>query len=185
MTAEGHSRQAAAVIHLKGMIMRKSFMTISSAALALLMFGTSLPSAQAAPLRPEGPAVEAQGDVVQVRHRRWHDGWQMQNRHNMYNGGREYRREFYRDRGYHYWRGHRGYDHYRPGYRRYNGFWFPAAAFATGAIIGGAISNSQPTYVVPRGLSRSHVEYCMSKYRSYRVSDNTYQPTNGPRRQCR
>ena len=30
---------------------------------------------------------------------------------------------------YGYWRGHRGYRDRRPGYRMYNGFWYPPAAF--------------------------------------------------------
>src|SRR5262245_34717158 len=29
-----------------------------------------------------------------------------------------------------------------------------------------------------------HVRWCYSRYRSYRAWDNTYQPYNGPRRQC-
>lgn len=33
-------------------------------------------------------------------------------------------------------------------------------------------------------LDLSHIEYCSARYRSYRVEDNTYQPYNGPRRQC-
>lgn len=76
-----------------------------------------------------------------------------------------------------YYNGYRGYRDYRPGYRRHNDFWFPAAAFITGAIVGGAISNA------PRGGS-AHVQWCYDRYRSYRASDNTYQPYSGPRRQC-
>ncbi|WP_234819614.1 MULTISPECIES: BA14K family protein [Sinorhizobium] len=35
-------------------------------------------------------------------------------------------------------------------------------------------------------LSFEHVDYCFSRYRSYRPEDNTYQPYDGgPRRQCR
>ncbi|OAP36355.1 hypothetical protein AU381_17735 [Sinorhizobium glycinis] len=35
-------------------------------------------------------------------------------------------------------------------------------------------------------LSLEHVDYCFSRYRSYRPEDNTYQPYDGgPRRQCR
>ncbi|MCY6379999.1 BA14K family protein [Hoeflea prorocentri] len=33
--------------------------------------------------------------------------------------------------------------------------------------------------------SRAHVNYCFRKYRSYRISDNTFQPYHGPRRPCR
>lgn len=40
-----------------------------------------------------------------------------------------------------YYRGYRGYRDYRPGYRRNrDGMWYPAAAFALGAILGGALS---------------------------------------------
>ena len=90
------------------------------------------------------------------------------------------RREFRRDRDYAWYRGHRGYRYYRPGYREYNGFWFPLAAFAAGAIIGDAI-NDQPVY---SGGGSAHVQWCYDRYRSYRAYDNTFQPYNGPRRQC-
>ncbi|WP_274424166.1 BA14K family protein [Chelativorans sp. YIM 93263] len=33
-------------------------------------------------------------------------------------------------------------------------------------------------------LSASHVYWCQQKYRSYRVSDNTFQPYHGPRKPC-
>lgn len=82
-----------------------------------------------------------------------------------------------------YYRGHRGYRHHRPGYRQYNGWWFPPAAFIAGAIVGGAIANDPPVQYRPRG--NAHVQWCYDRYRSYRASDNTYQPYNGPRRQCR
>lgn len=91
----------------------------------------------------------------------------------------------YRDRGYYrrsgrdYYNGHRGYRDYRPGYRRHNGVWFPLAAFATGAIIGGAIANRPPVR-----YGGSHVEWCANRYRSYRAYDNSYQPNYGPRREC-
>lgn len=96
------------------------------------------------------------------RRARWDRGWR---------GGRPY------------YRGYRGYRYYRPGYRRYNDFWFPGAAFATGAIIGGIIANSQPTYRYSGGGS-AHERWCYNRYRSYRAWDNTFQPYNGPRRQC-
>lgn len=45
-------------------------------------------------------------------------------------------------------------------------------------------------YVEPRRyyrtqrLSSAHVQWCYDRYRSYRASDNTFQPYNGPRQQC-
>jgi hypothetical protein len=34
------------------------------------------------------------------------------------------------------------------------------------------------------GMSRAHVNWCYSQYRSYDVNTNTFQPYNGPRRAC-
>jgi len=52
-----------------------------------------------------------------------------------------------------------------------------------GAIIGGAVSQPRPVYRAPR-MSNAHVQWCYNRYKSYRSSDNTFQPYNGPRRQC-
>ena len=35
-----------------------------------------------------------------------------------------------------------------------------------------------------QNLSADHVDWCYSKYRSYRAKDNTYQPDKGPRKIC-
>ncbi|WP_378951177.1 BA14K family protein [Mesorhizobium sp. ANAO-SY3R2] len=97
-----------------------------------------------------------------------------------------YNRNYYRGpRHVHggYWRGYRGYRDYRPGYRYYNGWWYPAAAFVGGAIIGSAVAN-QPTYYAQPSYGNAHVQWCYNRYRSYRASDNTFQPNSGPRRQC-
>ena len=80
-----------------------------------------------------------------------------------------------------YWNGHRGYREYRRGYRRHGDFWFPLAAFATGALITGAIINNQ-NRVYRSG--DAHVQWCYDRYRSYRAWDNTFQPYDGPRQQC-
>jgi hypothetical protein len=61
-----------------------------------------------------------------------------------------------------------------------------------GAIVGGIIVNQfqqsgqYPHQGTQRGsyLSRSHIDWCHNRWRSYRVSDNSYQPYNGPRRMC-
>lgn len=79
-----------------------------------------------------------------------------------------------------YWHGRRGYRHFRPGYRYYNGWWFPSAAFVGGAIVGGALAAPNTYYMG----GNSHAQWCYNRYRSYRSSDNTFQPYNGPRQQC-
>nr|WP_246788318.1 BA14K family protein [Agrobacterium sp. AGB01] len=79
---------------------------------------------------------------------------------------------------YGWYNGHRGYRDRRPGYRQHNGYWFPLAAFAAGAVIGGATRQAEPSY------GNSHTSWCANRWRSYRAYDNTYQPNSGPRRQC-
>jgi len=40
-----------------------------------------------------------------------------------------------------YYRGYRGYHDHRPGYKRAkDGYWYPAAAFTVGALIGGMLA---------------------------------------------
>lgn len=69
------------------------------------------------------------------------------------------------------WRGHRGYRHKRPGYRYYNGFWFPPAAF---------VVKVKPA----KRWGNRHVRWCRNHYASYRRIDNSWKPYNGPRRKC-
>lgn len=94
----------------------------------------------------------------------------------------------------HYRRGgprHYGPRHYGPrhyGHRRYRHNRGNAGAIigglAAGAIIGGAIAaQQQPRYY--QGGGNAHVNWCHSRYRSYRAYDNSFQPYHGPRRQCR
>ncbi|MFK0688183.1 BA14K family protein [Mesorhizobium sp. IMUNJ 23033] len=108
-------------------------------------------------------------DVQTVQYQEWR-------RHRNFNRNRT----FSRNDGM-YWNGHRGYREYRRGYRRHGDFWFPLAAFATGALITGAIINNQNR--VYRG-GDAHVQWCYDRYRSYRAWDNTFQPYDGPRQQC-
>jgi hypothetical protein len=83
---------------------------------------------------------------------------------------------FYITSGVPYYYGYRGYHYYRPGYRSYNGYWFPAAAFA--AIAGAAVASA------PYRGGNAHVQWCYQNYRSYRASDDTFQPYHGPRQRC-
>ncbi len=133
------------------------------------------------------PANAAQIFVPQARQLRQYpkvearDNGNYQWRHNR-QGNRNFNRNrnFSRNDGM-YWNGHRGYREYRRGYRRHGDYWFPLAAFATGALITGAIVNNQNR--VYRG-GNAHVQWCYDRYGRYRASDNTFQPYNGPRQQC-
>lgn len=140
------------------------------------------------------PEAAASSDVQDVQYRRYYGG-------PGFYGPRFYGPRFYGPRyygprvygGYYgrgWYGGYRGYPYYRRGYRYYDGYWFPLAAFGAGAVIGGAIAAPRyyepaPTYVAPRaGINPSHVAWCESRYRSYRAYDNTFQPYRGPRQQC-
>ncbi len=145
----------------------------TSLATALVMVLTSFTPSQAfqAPTPMAKPAVSAD-NVIDVQYRReWRHGREWRHHGRDFRDRREMRR-------YGWYNGHRGYRERRSGYRYHNGYWFPLAAFATGAIIGGAASQARPSY------GSSHQQWCANRWRSYRAYDNTYQPNNGPRRQC-
>lgn len=49
----------------------------------------------------------------------------------------------------------------------------------------GFVAEAQANDNAPQALGAEHVRRCFSRYRSYRLEDNTYQPYGGgPRRQC-
>lgn len=152
--------------------MRKLSSTLCAALALTFAAGTVVPATAAPVFVPQAPAVSS--DVIQVQDRaRTERRWDRNDRRD--------RGRFERRGNQAYYNNHRGYRQYRPGYRQYNGYWFPPAAFIMGAIIGGAMSNQQPVV----RMSAQHVRWCQDRWRSYRVSDNSYQPYNGPRRQCR
>jgi hypothetical protein len=163
-------------------VMKKFLSALCATALTASFAITGALPANSAPIYvPKAPTVE-HSDVVKVQDFRWkrrggRDGprFNRRNFNNNWDGPRRI------DRRYGWYNGHRGYRYKRRGYRYHDGFWFPAGAFITGAIIGGAIANNNSYY---RGGGSSHVEWCYDRYRSYRASDNTFQPYNGPRRQC-
>lgn len=138
-----------------------SYPIVSRAALAVsLAFATAAPAVAAPAIYPAAPTVSS--NLIEVQNRR---------------NDREDR--FERRGNEVYYNGHRGSRERRAGYRQHNGFWFPAAAFIAGAIVGGAVN--QPG---ARPQNNAHVRWCQDRWRSYRVSDDTYQPNNGPRRRC-
>ena len=161
--------------------MLKSIMkTIVSASFCL----AAIAPAGAAPMIVQKPAVEITGAaaLVEVQYR---DNRRIyrQDRQRYQKEHHNVGRGFYRHNNRGYYNGHRGYRDHRRGYRRHNGYWFPPAAFALGAIIGGAMNNhsgARPGYLNPQ-----HVSWCHSKYRSYDQRSNTFQPYHGPRRACR
>ena len=128
--------------------------------------------------------IERREDNREIRQDRRED--RREDRRDARQDRREDRQEdrFERRRDGVYYRGHRGSSQRRQGYREHNGFWFPPAAFIAGAIIGGALNN-QPAVRSPIRLSGAHVQWCSERYRSYRTSDNSFQPYNGPRQSCR
>ncbi|WP_245294781.1 BA14K family protein [Rhizobium rhizosphaerae] len=150
-------------------------MKILPLALSALFVATSFqPSFAFTPVPTPAPAAAtAPVDLVQYR-----EDWRRDRDWRRHHRGWDRRADGYRRGNGYYYNGHRGYRERRPGYRYHNGLWFPLAAFATGAIIGGATAAPRAAY------GNSHVQWCMNRYRSYRASDNTYQPNNGPRRQC-
>lgn len=84
---------------------------------------------------------------------------------------------------------HRHRDWRRGDWRRDDRRWHrrhyrPRSGFSFGIIVA-----PRPVYRhyrhAPRiHLGRSHVNWCYNRYRSYRASDNTFQPYHGPRRTC-
>ena len=139
------------------MSIKKAFAAILAS--ATMVTGLAIPANAAMPLPV--PAIERPAELaphnVDVR-----IGFSVSNGRGIYNG-------------------HRGFRNYRPGYRVYNGFWFPYSAF---------MIEPRRTYryvdrVRPVRMSAAHVEWCFDRYRSYRTYDNSWQPYNGPRRVCR
>ena len=128
------------------------------------------------------PAQAEQAGVMLVQDRNWRNHRRGGDRNWRRGGNHRSNQNWVRRGDNYYLRGHRGYRHHRPGYRQHNGWWFPPAAFIAGAIIGGAMTAEPPIQYRPRG--QAHIDWCYSRYRSYRASDNTFQPYNGPRRQC-
>lgn len=147
--------------------MRKISSVLCGALASVLAASFALPVSAAPIFVPAAP--QASSNVVEV------DFPREFRRHH-----RDRRDRFERRGNRYYYNNHRGYRERRPGYRYHNGFWFPPAAFIAGAIIGGALNNN----VVVRPSGNAHVQWCYNRYRSYRASDNSFQPYHGPRKQC-
>lgn len=80
-----------------------------------------------------------------------------------------------------YLNGYKGYRHSRPHYARYSdGWYYPNEAFKDN----GTTVRTKVISTAVGDLPVNHIRYCQSHYRSYRLSDNSFQPYHGPRQQC-
>ena len=132
---------------------------------------TLAPVAPASAFPMDASLGAGSGNVVQAR---FHGG-------RRFHGGGGYRR------------GYGGYRH-----RGYGGAAVGAgiAGLAAGAIIGGAIANSQPAYGYPVDVDEGvapvyadpaggdQIAYCQSRFRSYDVGSGTYLGFDGLRHSC-
>ncbi len=158
--------------------MKSVLRTTAVAALASILAVTGMVPAQAQVIRPAAP-VTSTSDVTKAQYVDGRIRIYRDRRYDRYDRYDRYERA-------RYWNGHRGYRDRRPGYRYHNGYWYPLAAFAAGAIIGGAIASQPRPAPLPRaaGLNPRHYDWCAARYRSYDSYSNTFQPYNGPRQQC-
>jgi BA14K-like protein len=160
--------------------MNKIVSGILATTLSVSFAATAMPANAAQMFVPQAP--EASSNILNVEARNGDRNFQWRHYRHA-NRNFSARRNFARDNdGGVYWNGHRGYREYHRGYRRHGDNWFPLAAFATGALITGAIINNENNRVYE---GNSHVQWCYDHYRSYRSSDNTFQPNYGPRQECR
>lgn len=121
-----------------------------------------------------------------------------------YNGRGYYGRGYY-NRAYYggrYYNRHGRYYGNYPGYYYDNGYYDNASIYLDlgvplyglfGGYYGGygnayydsfSYSDYGPQVYQTTGLSSDHVRWCFNRYRSYRAADNSFQPYDGPRRQC-
>lgn len=160
--------------------MKKIIAGACAAVMAVTSFGAATVPVSAAPLQF---TFDAQFITVQDRgrDRDRNGGWDRDRDRNSHRG-------FERRGNGVYYNGHRGSRERRGGWRQHDGFWFPPEAFAgaiIGGIIGGAINNQNNSRSGGAvRITQQHVDWCENQYRSYRSSDNTFQPYNGPRQQC-
>ena len=78
-----------------------------------------------------------------------------------------------------YLNGYKGYRHPRPHYARYmDGWYYPEAAFKD------EVKSDVVVKEHASSLPAKHIHYCQTHYKSYRLSDNSFQPYHGPRQQC-
>lgn len=155
--------------------MKTIISTLCAAAFALAPAASGAASVAPFALAGSGSQTSLAGDFVQVQHSRRHD------RDRRGADRRWQHRPGYDNRG-------RPQPHQPP---RQESRGPDLGSAIVGAIVGGIIVNQlqqSGQYQAPRApsvhLTRNHVDWCLNRWRSYRVSDNSYQPYTGPRRAC-
>lgn len=147
------------ILEIGNILMRKTLMIPT---VALLMLGTAFTASTGANAQPLSNFTFLQNEVADATDGNTAEVMQVQHRK------RRMRRDGRRHRG---GRGHN------------NGA--GAALGIIGAIVGGAIIANEANRRDRRHIRVDrHVDWCYDRYRSYRASDNTYQPYQGRRRQC-
>ncbi|WP_230531724.1 BA14K family protein [Microvirga roseola] len=157
--------------------MRKTLMAVA-ATVALGAFGFTAPASaetQAAPVKEIMNALK--NGELQTTYTQWRGGHYYDHTRRGYRDRPRYgERRYYGPRRYGY--NPRGY------YRRDRGDALAAGALglATGAIIGGALAQSQAQAATPT-YNRNHA-YCAQRYRSYDPASGTYLGYDGRRHPC-
>jgi hypothetical protein len=144
-------------------------MLISAVCAATFMASANVVPAAASPL-VSPPRLEAKQSLIQVGNRCRRCYRHNSNRHHR---NRHYSNRYYKNRRYNYRR------HNNRKYYNYGWWGVPGGVFFGGAFVGSTLY--QPYY---RSYANDHVAWCYRRYRSYRASDNTFQPYHGPRRPC-
>jgi BA14K-like protein len=72
----------------------------------------------------------------------------------------------------------------QPGYRYYNGYWFPPGAFIAGAIIGGILGSATAPRTYAYAPPSYHVQWCEQHYRSYNPNSDTFFGYDGQYHYC-
>lgn len=84
-----------------------------------------------------------------------------------------------------YLNGYKGYRYARPNYIKFvDGWYYPEAAYSAKPAVEAAAKEAQTPVISYVRLPNRHIAYCVSHFKSYRKSDNSFQPYSGARQQC-
>lgn len=86
------------------------------------------------------------------------------------------------DHGHDHWHHH---NHWGRGHRRHGSDSYYDDDSDSGVLFKSFVTGTLFNRHGSESYYDNHARDCASRYRSYRASDNTYQPSHGPRRACR